>query len=104
MGQIMQPHSPHSFSKGQMNMAKPKYTSKVVAIQGNGHHISTGSANGGPTLAELCSRLGGEAGTTLANSATPPSIPAPSKPRFPLGSVGICVVLMIILALLVVLP
>jgi len=75
-------------------MAKQKHTGKVVAVQGNGIHISKGSANGGPTLAELCAQLGGEAGTTLENSAKPPSIKAPVARRFPIKPFLFCVALM----------
>lgn len=61
-------------------MANTEYNSKVVALQGNGHHIVQHDPNGGLTLEQLCAKLGGAAGTTLANSALPPSIKAP-KPR-----------------------
>ena len=83
-------------------MANKNYTGKVVAKQGNGIHISKGSANGGPTLAELCKQLGGEAGTSLANSAPPPSIPAPSSSRLSSVLVGLLLVALVAIILAVV--
>ncbi len=89
-------------------MGKSNSTGQVVAVQGNGIHISKGSANGGPTLAELCAQLGGEAGTTLENSAKPPSIKAPKAqpqtPRFPFISVIVCVVIAAVVVYFGVLP
>ncbi len=89
-------------------MAKSNSTGQVVAVQGNGIHISKGNANGGPTLAELCAQLGGEAGTTLENSAKPPSIkapqPEPQRPHFPFISVIVCVVIAVVVVYFGVLP
>ena len=75
-------------------MGKSNSTGQVVAVQGNGIHISKGGANGGPTLAEWVASQGGQVGTTLENSAKPPSIKAPQAtpqtPHFPWITVGFC--------------